>query len=256
MSFRGSICQRLNREPRDVKRNITWAIVVLGILFLALVSTRQGRTVLWDVVTRLRGRPTVGDRVEAYGPAAPPRLRQHFDAAAVEYPPSQVVFLGLKQERRLDVYAGPSQEALRLIHSYPILRASGVLEPKLREGDRQVPEGFYEIESLNPNSLYHLSLRIRYPNARDRKQGELDGRTSLGGDIMIHGGSASIGCLAMGDPAVEELFVLAADVGIENIRVLLCPVDFRVGESPATEIAWVREGYAELRDEVLRLPRE
>ena len=68
---------------------------------------------------------------------------------------------------------------------YPIRAASGALGPKLREGDRQVPEGVYDIESLNPNSRFHVALRVGYPNAFDRQMAGREGRTALGGDIMI-----------------------------------------------------------------------
>ena len=122
--------------------------------------------------------------------------------------------------------------------------------PKLREGDGQAPEGLYRIESLNPNSAYHLSLRVNYPNAQDRKRGAEDGRTDLGSDIMIHGRDVSIGCLAMGDAAAEDLFVLAADTGIKNIAVIMCPVDFRVRELPGNMPplpGWCGELYGEIR---------
>ena len=71
-----------------------------------------------------------------------------------------------------------------------------------------------------------------------------------GSDIMIHGSTASIGCLAMGDPAAEELFVLAARTGIENIEVILSPVDFRMRELPPempSVPAWMPPLYAEIR---------
>jgi len=111
------------------------------------------------------------------------------------------------------------------------LAASGESGPKLREVDKQVPEGIYRIESLNPNSAFHVSLRVGYPNESDRLRAKAEGRTNLGGDIMIHGGAASIGCLAVGDQAAEDFFVLAADVGVENITVILTPVDFREGKT-------------------------
>ena len=101
--------------------------------------------------------------------------------------------------------SGGRQRCQGFVLADPILAASGVSGPK-REGDKQVPEGFYRIELLNPNSRYHLSLRVNYPNADDLERARQDGRalSTLGGDIMIHGGSASIGCLALGDPAVGE----------------------------------------------------
>ena len=72
-------------------------------------------------------------------------------------------------------------------------------EKKLKEGDGQVPEGIYHIDSLNPNSMFHLSIRLDYPNSFDKQQGKIDGRKELGSDIMIHGNTCSSGCLAIGD---------------------------------------------------------
>src|SRR5438094_7344225 len=80
---------------------------------------------------------------------------------------------------------------------------------------------------LNPNSVAHLSLALDYPNDYDRTRAAEDGRDTLGGDIMIHGGSMSSGCVAIGDEAAEELFVLAADAGWRDAVVVLSPVDFR-----------------------------
>ena len=122
----------------------------------------------------------------------------------------------------------------------------------------QVPEGLYRIESLNPNSLYHLALRVDYPNQFDRAKGRADGREDLGGDIMIHGKSCSIGCLAMGDPAAEELFVLAAETGIDNLSVILTPVDFRTDELPAEMPKgpdWTPELYASIKRELMKLEK-
>jgi hypothetical protein len=204
--------------------------------------------------------PTIADRVAQYGPSARARLRPFFAAAGVPYPPARFVLLGLKQERELQVFAaGPDQE-LAFIRSFAIHGASGVLGPKLRQGDRQVPEGIYSIVYLNPNSISHLSLALSYPNDFDLARAEEDGRDSdtLGGDIMIHGGSGSIGCLAIGDEAAEELFVLAADAGWEHAVVVVSPVDFRRSALPADyrpPTSWVNQLYAWLRAELDRLPR-
>ena len=138
-----------------------------------------------------------------------------------------------------------------------MLGASGAAGPKLAEGDQQVPEGIYSIDELNPNSRYHLSLRVGYPNDFDRARGREEGRKDLGGDIMIHGGASSVGCLAVGDEAVEELFVLAADCGLANTRLILSPVDFRKRELPLSCWSlpgWTEDLYAELRKELAELP--
>jgi hypothetical protein len=202
---------------------------------------------------------SVDQRLEQYGPLARARLLPWFRAVGVAYPPERLVLVGLKHERELQVLAPGADGRLRLIRSYPVYGASGTLGPKRMEGDRQVPEGIYGIESLNPNSRFHLSLRVSYPNDYDRELGEVEGRRRLGGDIMIHGGYASRGCLAMGDAAAEELFVLAADTGVDAIEVILAPVDFRVREfdvptSLVSEHTAVL--YALLRDRLQELPRE
>ncbi len=198
---------------------------------------------------------TSSQRVETYGTPVRQRLEPAFVAAQVSYPPPELTLIGLKDEKRLELWAPDKQGRQRLIKTYPILAASGRPGPKLREGDLQVPEGIYAIESLNPNSRFHLSLRINYPNAEDRRRAREDGRTQLGGDIMIHGSDASIGCLAMGDPASEELFVLAALTGLSKIHVILCPVDFRekadVNLSPG-QPKWVPELHAKIRTELAK----
>jgi murein L,D-transpeptidase YafK len=201
---------------------------------------------------------SIAARVLQYGPAARLRLRPFFDAAQVSYPPAHVVLLALKQERLLELYAAGTNQNLRLISSCPILAASGTAGPKLREGDQQVPEGIYSIESLNPNSKFHLALRVGYPNQFDRDQARLDGRDNLGGDIMIHGGAASVGCLAMGDEVAEDLFVLAADTGISAVTVVICPVDFRKTTnvaSPEKNLPpWTATLYQNLKSQLNELP--
>lgn len=201
------------------------------------------------ILASVAGKQTVRDRVEQYTSEVNRRLSPAFRAARVSYPPKQLVLVGLKQERALEVYAAGEDGKFKLIKSYRILAASGKLGPKLREGDNQVPEGIYEIESLNPNSLYHLSLRISYPSKFDRTQAKQDGRKDLGGDIMIHGGAASIGCIAVGDEAAEELFVLAEVTGLKNIVVILSAVDFRMRKLPADYTPpqpWVQTLYRDI----------
>ena len=202
---------------------------------------------------------TIEQRLQEYGKTARSRMKPFFERADVPYPPQQLIFLGLKAERLLQVYARAGTNSYHFIRSYPILAASGGPGPKLREGDRQVPEGIYPIESLNPNSRYHLSLRIGYPNAFDRAQAAKETRTHLGGDIMIHGSSVSIGCLAMGDEAAEDLFVLAADTGLKNITVILSPMDFRTNAAiPNADSLppWTASLYTQIKSRLTELPRD
>lgn len=134
-----------------------------------------------------------------------------------EYPPKTLFIRAFKQERELEIWAGARK--LRLIKTYPILAASGVLGPKLQRGDRQVPEGWYHINRFNPKSRFHLSLGLNYPNEADQIRSA--GRDP-GDDIFIHGSNKSIGCLAMGDLAIEEIYGLARDMK-SRIQVFILP---------------------------------
>ena len=110
-----------------------------------------------------------------------------------------------------------------LVAGFPILASSGGPGPKRRQGDRQVPEGFYEIDRFNPASLFHLSLGLNYPNASDRI---LAGGPDPGGDIFIHGKDVSIGCAPLGDDAIEQLYLAALDTrarGQARIHVHVFP---------------------------------
>jgi len=199
----------------------------------------------------------IAERLEQYGASARARWLPYFKQAKVAYPPQELVFVGLKEEKVLQVYAKSGTNGLCFVRSYPILAASGGAGPKLREGDRQVPEGIYAIELLNPNSSYHLSLRVNYPNAFDREQARKEQRTKLGGDIMIHGKAVSIGCLAMGDEAAEDLFILAADTGLKSITVILSPVDFRIGKTVSSDVKlppWTTGLYQEIKTRLAELP--
>ena len=240
-----SIISLVRERPRR------WGLLALALCVIACMPYLVLRA---DVAIQvLRGRETVANRVDQFGAAVRERLAPEFSRIGVAYPPDGMTFVGLKQERRLEVWVS---EPPRLLKSYPMLGASGVLGPKLREGDRQVPEGLYRIESLNPNSSYHLALRVNYPNRFDRAKGKLDTRDDLGCDIMIHGKACSVGCLAMGDEAAEELFVLAAETGLDHIAVILSPVDFRTRELPAQMPdvpSWTPELYDSVRQELLKL---
>ena len=200
---------------------------------------------------------TIEERLAQFGPAVEGRLRHRFAAAGIAWPPRQLAFIAFKDIRRLQVFARDAPEDRWLyVKEYRVLGASGTLGPKLMEGDRQVPEGIYAVDSLNPNSRYHLSIRINYPNDFDRAIARRDGRDNLGGAIMIHGSRVSDGCLAMGDPAAEDLFVLAALTGERNVRVIISPTDFRDPDTrvPTIVAPWLRELYSGLRTALQEFP--
>ena len=198
------------------------------------------------------GQRTVEDIVQIYGANATRKLNNYFTKANVSFPPKEITFVALKQEKKLELWARDNKE-FRLIHTYNIRAASGVAGPKLRLGDEQVPEGIYRIEGLNPNSHYHLSMKLNYPNAFDLLHAEMEGRTEPGSDIFIHGRAVSIGCLAMGDETIEELFILTTQVGAENVKVVIAPHDPRVTPLKADSEQlppWTTELYANISREI------
>jgi murein L,D-transpeptidase YafK len=138
-------------------------------------------------------------------------LKRLFHAARVPYRAEQVYLRAFKRERALELWVKPrGAEVFTLIKTYDVCSISGDLGPKRRQGDRQVPEGYYEIDLFNPISDYLLSLHVNYPNNVDRAQPGRGG--NMGGDIYIHGGCQSIGCLAMTDEGIEELYWMAVEV--------------------------------------------
>jgi murein L,D-transpeptidase YafK len=134
-----------------------------------------------------------------------------------------VFIRAFKEERELEVFLQNKDGAFE----HPIAAASGDLGPKIQEGDGQVPEGFYfsSQQSMKPDSAFHLAFNIGYPNAYDRAHGR------TGSYIMVHGSNVSIGCLAMTDEKIEEIYGLcqaALDAGQPFFRVHVFP--FRMTE--------------------------
>jgi hypothetical protein len=210
---------------------------LLGLLCVVLVAKNKagGRSVA-EVVADLRARGVGADLGDPAG----------FESVAL---------VAVKDARTLELWARKPGSGWAKLRTYPFTAYSGVLGPKLREGDGQIPEGVYGVEYLNPNSSYHLSMKVDYPNAFDRARGKEDGRERLGGDIFIHGKAVTVGCIPIGDPAIEELFYFVATAGPEKVRVVIMPVDFRRDEA-APEIAgigWEADLYAATRVELRRL---
>ncbi|MBI1302459.1 MAG: L,D-transpeptidase family protein [Phycisphaera sp.] len=264
---------------------------VLLVLFLAL--TPMGHALVGSLAQLGRPVKTVEDRLAEFGAPARERWRARFSAIGAAYPPAELAFVALKEERVLEVYvpedrasedrasedraseaqqslarapAGDAGASWRRVAAFPIEAASGVVGPKLREGDQQVPEGIYRVESLHPNSLFHAALRLDYPNEFDRSMASRDGRTDqrvpLGGDIMIHGRDQSVGCLAMGDEPIEDLFTLVADTGADAVRVVIAPWDLRIRAAPDAESldetaqAWAPELYKAISRVLSQFPRD
>ncbi|MBZ6077654.1 L,D-transpeptidase family protein [Microvirga puerhi] len=118
-----------------------------------------------------------------------------------------ILIRAFKKESEMEIWKRGTDGRYALLKTYPICRWSGQLGPKVREGDRQVPEGFYTVtpSQMNPNSAYYLSFDTGYPNAFDRSLGR------NGGDIMVHGSCSSRGCFAMTDQNIAEIYAIARE---------------------------------------------
>jgi murein L,D-transpeptidase YafK len=180
---------------------------------MAIDAERASRLALASTGTPLAGTPDLADlpgRLSAQGMSlgAPVFIR---------------IF---KREFELELWLKRG-DRFRLFATYPVCRWSGSLGPKLREGDHQAPEGFYTVDSsaLNPQSRWHRSFNLGFPNLFDRAHNR------TGSFVMVHGGCASIGCFAMTDPVVDEIWRLvtaALKAGQARFHVHVFP--FRMTE--------------------------
>ncbi len=146
-----------------------------------------------------------GANPRAFAPIAPETLALMETKGTSKEAP--VLIRAYKKESELEIWKMKADGRYALLKTYPMCRWSGQLGPKAREGDRQVPEGFYSITpaQMNPNSHYYLSFNVGYPNAYDRAQGH------AGGSIMVHGICSSAGCFSMTDPQIGEIYAIVRE---------------------------------------------
>ena len=133
-----------------------------------------------------------------------------------------------KEDKVVEVWLrSAGEKEFKLFKTYAICASSGELGPKRKQGDGQVPEGFYSIAVFNPYSSYHLSLGLNYPNASDK----IVGTGNLGGDIMIHGSCVTIGCMPLTDTYIKEVYILCVEArnnGQQTIPVHVFPTKMDV----------------------------
>lgn len=162
------------------------------------------------------------DRVAAARAARGKNIKEKYRAAEVEYP-GEIYVRWLKREAIVELWARNGRKKFQRVAEFPILKSSGGPGPKRREGDLQVPEGFYVIDRYNPKSNFHLSLGLNYPNAADRVHADPE---RPGSDIFIHGSNVTVGCAPLGDEVIEELYLAAWDAhnaGQKDIPVHIFP---------------------------------
>jgi murein L,D-transpeptidase YafK len=147
-------------------------------------------------------------------------LKNAVQSKGVSYPPRAVLLRSLKEERRFEVWIGNDpNKPLVLLESLPVCSSSGVLGPKRKQGDMQVPEGVYRIDKLNPFSTFHLALHVDYPNAADRVRAKKLGVTDPGGEIMVHGNCVTIGCIPLQDGPIERVYLLVHDARAKGAAI-------------------------------------
>lgn len=167
------------------------------------------------------------DRVRSAQAKTENQVRKMFEDKKIKYPCKNILYRALKASNELELWARNSPEdTFVLIKNYKICALSGILGPKRWEGDRQVPEGFYFISEFKPNSAYHLSMLINYPNYSDLMLGN---REHPGGDIYIHGACMTVGCLPMTNEWIEEIYItslMSRINGQQNIPVHVFPLRY------------------------------
>lgn len=208
-------------SPSSKSSRIALAAVVLcGLGALSWCATQKSRP----------PRSPENERVAAARAKAEPRLRQLCREADLSYPPDAIYLRAFKAEGELELWARMKRKPFRLLMTIPITKGSGRPGPKRKEGDRQVPEGFYAVDLFNPQSDFHLSMRVNYPNESDRI---LSDPVQPGTDIYIHGSDVSVGCLPVGDEKIEEVFILGLDTkagGQSSIPIHIFPMRMAGGK--------------------------
>jgi murein L,D-transpeptidase YafK len=168
----------------------------------------------------------LGDRIIADQKSIFDRDKLRTDVVAAGFAVGDPVHVRIfKRERRLELWLRQASTGrYEKFRDYDICKFSGELGPKLKEGDRQAPEGFYRVAKaqLNPNSRHHLSFNLGFPNAFDRQLGR------TGSALMVHGGCSSIGCYAITDESVDEVYALveaALNRGQDAVDVHVFPFE-------------------------------
>jgi len=185
------------------------------------MQMNSARGVLSGVIlaAALAGCVTVGD--QRHLKPVSPKLVASMEAKGMTVS-DPILIRVFKKEAELEVWKRDGTGQYALLKTYPVCRWSGQLGPKMQEGDRQTPEGFYTVRAgqMNPNSAYYLSFDLGFPNELDRALGR------TGSALMIHGACSSSGCFAMTDDGAAELFALAREAirgGQEGFQVQSLP---------------------------------
>lgn len=173
-----------------------------------------------------------------------PLLKDEIKKLKINPEAYDIYLRAFKHEGILEVWLKNENEPkFQLFKTYDVCAKSGTLGPKRKEGDGQVPEGYYQISLFNNKSNYYLSMKINYPNASDvlLKEG-----ASAGGDIMIHGSCVTIGCLPMTDDKIKELYVLCLEGKNRNkiLYIDIFPIKFTPENIKVLEKNYPKSNFA------------
>jgi murein L,D-transpeptidase YafK len=172
-------------------------------------------------------------------------VKERLQAVGIKPESLHIYLRAFKKQRILQVWGkNKTEETYKLIISYPFCMTSGQLGPKRKQGDLQIPEGFYHIDRFNPWSNFFLSLGINYPNRSDRILGN---KRDPGGDIFIHGACVTIGCIPITDNKIKELYILAVEArnnGQRRIPVHIFPSKLTAQEMK--NLAWMYSKYKKM----------
>ena len=178
-------------------------------------------------------------RVAEARDSAEAALQVAFVDRGLGYPAREIFLRVFKHERQMELWARSHPDApFTLVKTYPVCALPGQLGPKSRIGDLQVPEGFYYIDQFNPRSDFHLSLRVNYPNTADRLRRSA---LALGGDIYIHGGCATVGCVPIEDRNIREVYWLAVQATEAGQRLI--PVHIFPARLEEPTLRWLADTF-------------
>jgi murein L,D-transpeptidase YafK len=222
-----------------------WGIFICAVILASALGATIFKPYVISGYGRLTGAPREIAEIRA---RVLPKLQREMQAAGLTLGSPSFIRI-FKEENQLEVWVDAGAQYQRF-KTYEICNYSGDLGPKLKEGDRQSPEGFYRVnaEAMNPNSSYHLSFNLGFPNAYDQAQGR------TGSFLMVHGDCLSIGCYAMTDAGIEEIYLIveaAQQAGQTEVPVHAFPFHMSANRlAQEAENPWLgywhtlQEGYA------------
>lgn len=210
-------------------------VLVLFICLITCSFTAQAQYIANSIDARKRDIPRL-QSVEN-------TLKAEFQKDSLIWPAKDVYIRSFKYDSEMEVWVRNSDTLpYQLFKTYKVCAMAGAVGPKRMEGDFQVPEGFYYIQGFKPQSAYHMSLKLSYPNESDIL---LSDQNKPGGDIYIHGSCVTVGCIPLRDEQIEEVFLIAAGAkksGEKYIPIHVFPVRFDKEKS-------IKYLYKEIKDD-------